>query len=237
MNHYNIPKHKFDPCPTFNLDRYIHPRELTCIQVPKVFDHVFTRDCKLLKIKLNNCPQCCEPGVFEGICNAYVKNVKIKSCLDIPDKPKCKKIKLAITVKFNIKLSNKKSCILQPYQATFNIEIKKIYCPGTPCCAHEIRFPKNNILLTSSCFDFDNNLIDIDVLPKIISHEIDLENNVLFIEMGCFFVVTSLCVVRLLVPSYGYCPVENEQVNPLLYSNSCFCDHQKHPFPTELFPD
>ena len=55
--------------------------------------------------------------------------------------------------------------------------------------------------------------------------------------MGCYFVITSLCVVRLVVPSYGYYPVTKEQENPLLAPDSCFCDHKQHPFPTKLFPE
>jgi len=127
-NNYNSNKHKNEAFQKPISRHCPHPRELVCIEVPKIFDHVFTRDCKLLKIKLSNCPQCDEPGIFEGICDADVKTTKIKSCLDIPNKPNYKEMKLAVTIKFNIKLSNRKSCILQPSQATFNIKIKEIYC-------------------------------------------------------------------------------------------------------------
>ena len=59
----------------------------------------------------------------------------------------------------------------------------------------------------------------------------------LTLDIGVFFVVKCECVVQLLIPSYGYCPVPPEQ--NVSHSQNCktFVDKKKTPFPTKFFPE
>ena len=56
-------------------------------------------------------------------------------------------------------------------------------------------------------------------------------------DIGAFFVIKCECVVQLLIPAYGYCPVPPEQENAAEQNCTNFNNRCHTPFPIQFFPD
>jgi len=80
-------------------------------------------------------------------------------------------------------------------------------------------------------------LIKVEALAEAFNDAINPNTGMLTLDIGVFFIVKCECVVQLLVPSYGYCPVPPEQSNPAVQNCKTFNDRCKTPFPTKFFPD
>jgi len=221
-----------------NPDCFPPPNELVCIQVPKVFDQVALRDCLTRTVCLKNSSEHCHPVyAFEGATDFDIVEVKVISKTDSLSKPGYKKLKLFVRIRYKIHYSDGTEQLSQVDEATFNLTINEIYCPN---CVTQVGVIKSNDCCgegSSKTRDVDGTLIKVEALAEAFNDAINPNTGMLTLDIGVFFIVKCECVVQLLVPSYGYCPVPPEQSNPAVQNCKTFNDRCKTPFPTKFFPD
>jgi len=70
-------------------------------------------------------------------------------------------------------------------------------------------------------------MIKVEALAEAFNDVINPNTGVLSLDIGVFFIVKCECVVQLLIPSYGYCPVPPEQVNPAVQNCKTFNDRTR----------
>jgi hypothetical protein len=225
-----------------NPDRFPHPNELVCIEVPKVFDQVALRDSQPINVMLLSLPTVSKlPTVsFDFITDFNITNVKMISNTDSLAKPNYKKVKLLVTLGFKVVYSvNGVQQAPKNASALFNLVINEIYSPD---CLTQMAVIRSN--------EDDNKVSDpygtsikVEALADAFNDEIITstsgENTVftLSIDIGAFFVAKCECVVQLLIPTFGYSPVPEEQQNPTTITRSTFNDKSRTPFPQQFFPD
>jgi len=236
-----------------NPDCFPPPNELVCIQVPKVFDQVAVRDCVTRCIKLKKYPlvedergghhhndgcDCGSPFSFEGATDFNICEVKVISKTDSLGRPGFKRLKLAVKIKYTIHFSvgDKHECVED--EATFNLTVNEIYCPSCIAQVGIVKAPEDFWdSKHGKTVDPDGTFIKVEALAEAFNDCIN-HHGVLSLDIGVFFIVKCECVVQLLIPAYGYCPVPPEQtVNPSFQNCTSFSDRTKTPFPTKFFPD
>jgi len=251
MTHHEEHEHehglgpKIEAGQILNPDCFPPPNELVCIQVPKVFDQVALRDCVTRCIALKHCDEdsrghnddCCQSKIaFEGAKDFEIKDIKIISKTDSLAKPGFKKLKLAVTLSYKVIIADGHKQIVVPDEAVFSLTVNAIYCPD---CIAEIGIVRSgeNFWDKSKTVDVDDTFIKVEALADAFNGCVN-NHNILTFDVGVFFIIKCECVVQLLIPAYGYCPVPPEQrVNLAIQNCNTFNDRSKTPFPTKFFPD
>ncbi|HHV29699.1 hypothetical protein [Acetivibrio mesophilus] len=221
-----------------NPDCFPPPNELVCIQVPKVFDQVALRDCVTRTICLKKGGDHCHSVyAFEGATDFDIVEVKVISKTDSLTRPGYKKLKLFVKIRYKIHYSDGSEQLCQTDEASFNITINEIYCPSCVAQVGVIKSTENFWEGSMKTKDPDGTMIKVEALAEAFNDMINPNTGVLTLDIGVFFIVKCECVVQLLIPAYGYCPVPPEQANPAVQNCKTFNDKTKTPFPTKFFPD
>ncbi len=216
-----------------NPDSFPPPNELVCIQVPKVFDQVALRDCVTRTITLIPGSGVINPIYsFEGATDFDIVEVRIVSRSDSLTKPGFKRLKLFVKIRYTINYSDGVNNLTQSDEAAFNLTINDIYCPNCLTQIGVIRYPED-----PNTIDEDGLLLKVEALTEAFNDTLNATTGLLSLDIGVFFVIKCECIVQLLVPSYGYCPVPPEQQNVATINCSIFNDRRRTPFPTQFFPD
>jgi hypothetical protein len=231
-----------------NPESFPPPNELVCIQVPKVFDQVSVRACETKTVTLRKCHESEEdheeneenderhnhPASFtlQAIDDFDIVEVKVISKTDSLLRPGFKKLKLFVKVKVRISFSDGEHNCTQKEFVGFNLTINEIYCPSCIAQIGVIHFPHNK-----ETEDEDGLIIKVEALIEAFNEALNSTTGVMTFNLGAFFVVKCECMVQLLMPAYGYCPVPPEQANVSIQTCTTFNDMTKTPFPTSFFPD
>ncbi|MCX7745931.1 MAG: hypothetical protein N2645_03425 [Clostridia bacterium] len=238
IENYDGHKVKIEAGQIHNPDCFPPPNELVCIQVPKVFDQVAVRDCVTRTINLMPCHSVNNPTfAFEGASNFDIVEVKVISKSDSMTRPGFKKLKLFVKVRYTIYYTDGMNQLQQTDEATFNLTINEIYCPSCLAQIGVIRYPKDYTGAPVGTIDEDGLFIKVEALIEAFNDAISPCTGALTLDLGAFFIVKCECVVQLLIPAYGYCPVPPEQINPASQTCKTFNDRVRTPFPTKFFPD
>ena len=217
-----------------NPDCFPPANELVCIQVLKVFDQVAVRDCVTRMIPLVPGSGVMNPiFAFEGADNFDIVEVRVISKTDSLTRPGFKKLRLFVKVRYTIHYTDGVSQRKITDEASFNLTINEIYCPNCLAQIGVIHFPKDG---AHGTLDLDGLFIKVEALVDAFNDAIS-STGVLTLDIGAFFIVKCECVVQLLIPSYGYCPVPPEQGNAAAQTCTTFNDRTRTPFPTQFFPD
>jgi hypothetical protein len=218
-------------------DCFPPPNELVCIQVPKVFDQVALRECITRSIPLKHHNDDSSNISFEGATNFNIVEVKVISKTDSLTRPGFKKIKLFVKIKYDILLSEGERSFIKEDEVTFNLTVNEIYCPNCVSQVGIIQSPDNFWDKSPhKTIDVDGTFIKVEALIDAFNDAIN-NHGVLTLDIGGFFVVKCECVVQLLIPAYGYCPVPPEQRDPGTLTCTTFNDRTRTPFPSKFFPD
>lgn len=218
-----------------NPDCFPPPNELVCVQVPKVFDQVAVRDCSSRHITLIPGSGVCNPiFAFEGADDFDIVEVKVISKTDSLTKPGFKKLKLFVKIRYTINYTDGVNQLSQTDDAAFNITVNEIYCPNCIAQIGVIHYPSNGVPGT---IDSDGLFIKVEALTEAFNDSINCSSGVLTLDIGVFFIVKCECIVQLLMPAYGYCPIPPEQTNPSVITCNTFLDKTKTTFPIQFFPD
>lgn len=219
-----------------NPESFPLPNELVCIQVAKVFDQVALRDCVTRSITLIPGSGVINPNfAFEGVDDFDIIEVKVISKLDSLTKPGFKKLKLFVRIRYTIHYTDGVSQLTLTDEAGFNLTINEIYCPNCLAQIGVIRYPAD---VATGTLDADGLLIKVEALAEGFNDVVNPVTGVLTLDIGVFFVVKCECIVQLLIPAYGYCPVPPEQtINPSSQNCTTFNNRRLTPFPTQFFPN
>ncbi len=232
---------KFEPGQIQNPENFPTPRELVCIQVPKVFDQAALRDCQTITALLLTIVG--TPTVtFECVKNFDITNVKVVSRREcMATTPGYKNLKLSVTLEFDIFFAINGVTAPTPIHssATYNLAVNNIYCPN--CCTQIglVRYPEG-----TTTVDLDGILIKVEALAEAFNDHITIAGDgttytyTLTLDIGVFFLVKCECEVQLLIPAYDYCPIPPEQSNIFGGQTCCsFKDRRCTPFPTAFYPN
>lgn len=231
---------KFEPGQIQNAENFPTPNELVCIQVPKVFDQAALRDCQTINALLLTIVG--TPTVtFESVQNFDITTVKILSKTDSLIKPGFKKLKLSVTLEFDIFYAVNGVTALVPIHAsaTYNLTVNDIYCPNCTTQIGVVRYPES-----TTTIDLDGTLIKVEALAEAFNDHITIAGDgttytfTLAIDIGVFFLIKCECEVQLLIPAYGYCPIPPEQSTHVTNQTCCtFNDRRCTPFPSAFYPN
>ena len=209
--------------------------ELVCIQVPKVFDQVATRDCTPRIITLIPGSGIINPlFAFEGAEDFDIVEVRVVSKSDSLTKPGFKKLKLFVKIRYTINYTDGCNQLSQTDDASFNLTINEIYCPSCIAQTGVVHYPQNPVPGT---IDSDGLFVKVEALAEVFNDSVNSTTGLLSLDLGVFFIVKCECIVQLLIPAYGYCPVPPEQTNPSVINCGNFLDRTQTPFPNQFFPD
>lgn len=218
-----------------NPDHFPVPNELVCIQVPKVFDQVALRDCVTRTVTLVPASGVINPiFAFEGADNFDIVEVKVISKQDSLTKPGFKKLKLFVRLTYTIHYTDGINELSITDSVGFNLTINEIYCPNCLAQIGVIRYPPED---APGLIDEDGLLIKVEALAEVFNDAVNPTTGVLTLDLGVFFIIKCECIVQLLIPAYGYCPVPPEQNNPSTQNCNTFNNRILTPFPTQFFPD
>ena len=218
-----------------NPNSFPPPNELVCIQVPKVFDQVSLRDCVTRNVTLIPGSGVINPGfAFEGADNFDIIEVKVISKVDSLTRPGFKKLKIYVRIRYTIHYTDGVSQHTQTDDASFNLTINEIYCPNCLAQIGVIRYPAEDVPGT---IDADGLFVKVEALAEAFNDAVNPVTGALTLDIGVFFIVKCECIVQLLIPAYGYCPVPPEQPNPAAQNCTTFNNRTLTPFPTQFFPD
>lgn len=218
-----------------NPEHFPVPNELVCIQVPKVFDQVALRDCVTRTVTLIPGSGLINPNfTFEGADEFDIVEVKVISKVDSLTKPGFKKLKLFVRIRYTIYYSDGVTQLSQIDEAAFNLTINDIYCPNCLAQIGVIRYPQDS----TGTIDADGLLIKVEALTEAFNDAVNPITGVLTLDIGVFFIIKCECIVQLLIPAYGYCPVPSEQASSAGMTQNCttFNNRKLTPFPTQFFP-
>ena len=211
------------------------PNELVCIQVPKVFDQVALRDCITRTIPLIPGSGVVNPiFAFEGATDFDIVEVKVISKSDSLTKPGFKKLKLAVRIRYTISYTDGVNQLTVIDEAIFNLTINDIYCPNCLAQIGVIRYPADTVANT---LDVDGLFVKVEAITEAFNDAINPVTGILSLDIGVFFLIKCECIVQLLIPAYGYCPVPPEQQNVAAQSCGTFNNKKLTPFPTQFYPD
>ena len=217
-----------------NPENFPLPNELVCIQVPKVFDQAALRDCVTRTVTLIPGSGVINPNfAFEGADDFDIVEVKVISKVDSLVKPGFKKLKLFVRIRYTIHYTDGVIQSTLSDEAGFNLTVNEIYCPNCVAQIGVIHYPPDN---ATGTLDADGLFIKVEALAEAFNDAIS-PSGVLSLDLGVFFIIKCECVVQLLIPSYGYCPVPPEQQNAASQNCSTFNNRRLTPFPTQFFPD
>ena len=238
LGHHGHHGPKIEAGQILNPDCFPQPNELVCIQVPKVFDQVALRDCVTRTVILKKGSDHCHPiFAYEGATDFDIVEVKVISKTDSLSRPGYKKLKLFVKIRYTIHYSYGGEQFEQCDEATFNLTINEIYCPSCVAQVGVIKSHDNFWENKGKTVDPDGTLIKVEALAEAFNDAVNPATGLLTLDIGVFFIVKCECIVQLLIPAYGYCPVPPEQANPAVLSCKIFNDKAKTPFPTKFFPD
>lgn len=217
-----------------NPDAFPLPNELVCIQVPKVFDQVALRDCVTRSVTLIPSSGLINPNfAFEGADDFDIVEVKVISKVDSLARPGFKRLKLFVRIRYTIHYSDGVVQLSQVDEAGFNLTINEIYCPNCMAQIGVIRYPQE----IPGTIDADGLLIKVEALAEAFNDVVNPITGLLTLDIGVFFIIKCECIVQLLIPAYGYCPVPPEQPNAAAQNCTSFNNRRLTPFPTQFFPD
>jgi hypothetical protein len=217
----------------WNPDSFPPPNELVCVQVSKVFDQVALRDCVTRSITLTAGDGVDDPVFsYEGVDGFEISDVRVVSKTDSPSKPGYKRLKLNVKIKYTVHYSDGENESTKDDEASFYLTINEIYCPSCLAQIGVIHYPQDQ-----QAADGNEAMLKVDALAEAFNDALDTATGLLSLDIGAFFVVRCECVVQLLIPSYGYCPMPPEQPNAASQTCTTFNDRTITPFPTTFFPD
>lgn len=226
---------RIEPGQILRPDCFPLPNELVCIQVPKVFDQVALRDCVTRVVTLIPYTGVMYPKfVFEGVSDFDIVEVRLISKSDSLHKQGFSKLKLFVKLRYEILYSDGFNKLSMLDEADFNITLNEIYCPNCLAQIGVIKYPKDQ---QAGILEEDGILIKVEAIADGFNDAICVVNGGLALDIGVFFIIKCECIVQLLVPCYGYCPVLAEQPHITSQSCSTFNDKTKTPFPRQIFPD
>lgn len=234
MSAYDNNHVKIEAGQILNPESFPLPNELVCIQVAKVFDQVALRDCVTRTVTLIPGSGVISPVfAFEGADDFDIVEVRVISKTDSLVKPGFKKLKLYVKVRYTIHYTDGINQLTQIDEAGFNLTINEIYCPSCLTQIGVIHYPRD-----PQTIDEDGLMIKVEALAEAFNDAVNPVTGILTLDVGTFFVVKCECMVQLLMPAYGYCPVPPEQtINPANQNCTTFNDRRRTPFPTTFFPD
>ena len=151
--------------------------------------------------------------------------------------PGYKILKIFVKIRYTIHYSDGEDQKSQCDEATFNLTINEIYCPSCIAQVGVIKSSDDFWGAPKKTLDPDGTLIKVEALAEAFNDVLNQTTGMLTLDIGVFFIVKCECVVQLLIPAYGYCPVPPEQLNPAIQNCKTFNDKCKTPFPTKFFPD
>lgn len=240
-NHTDNLAVKIESGQILNPNSFPFPNELVCVQVKKVFDQISVRDCVTSDIVLEPGPYLCRSNfVFEKAIDFNITEVKVLSKTDSNTKPGFKTLKLSVKIRYNIFYYDGVNYLKQPDEVTFYLTINDIYCPSCSEQIGVIHYPNSNTCPSNTPLGSDGLLINVDALVEVLN---DIESpctGALILQIGAFFLISCVCNVELLIPSYGYCPFPPEQCNLNIQSIqncSTFNDKTSTHFPLCFFPE
>lgn len=226
-----------------NPENFPVPNELVCIQTAKVFDQVAVRDCittSPFALTETN-PQSANIN-FEGVTEFDITGITVLQKTDSMTRQNFKKLRLSINTRAIVNYSYtqagcvKKGCeVICP---SFNVVVNEIYCPDCITQIGVVHYPH-----PSNFADVDGSFIKVEAIfdafyPVVTAPAPGCNDYKMTLEIGAFFVIKCECIVQLLIPAYGYCPVPPEQhYNPVSQTCTTFNDRRITPFPTQFFPD
>lgn len=217
-----------------NPENFPVPNELVCIQVPKVFDQVALRECVTRTVTLVPGSGVINPiFAFEGADNFDIVEVKVISKQDSLTKPGFKKLKLFVRLVYTIHYTDGVNQLSVVDSIGFNLTINEIYCPNCLAQIGVIRYPEE---IPQGLIDEDGLFVKVEALAEVFNDAINPITGVLTLDVGVFFIIKCECIVQLLIPAYGYCPVPPEQNNPSTLNCNTFNNRTLTPFPTQFFP-
>lgn len=215
-------------------DSFTLPNELVCIHIPKVLDQVALRDCVTRVITLIPGSGVLSPVfVFQGVRDFDIVEVILISKSDSLLKPGFKKLKLFVRLRYKILYSDGFNKLSMIDEAGYNITVDEIYCPNCLTEIGVVRYPEEQI---DGFLDEDGLLLKVEAIADAFNDAICVINGALALDIGVFFIIKCECIVQLLVPSYGYCPVPPEEANIASKNCSIFNDKTKTPFPRQFYP-
>lgn len=221
-----------------NPDSFPTPNELVCIQVPKVFDQAALRSCLTRNVVLSPGVDICRPSFsFKGANNYDITEVKVISKTDSQTRPGFKKLKLSVKVSYDIFYSDGIHMLTQSDEAVFNLTVNEIYCPDCLAQTGVVHYPQHSPGASAETIDTDASLIKVEALVVTFDDVLCACTGALILDIAAFFIVKCECVVQLLIPSYGYCPLPVEQPNIAVQNFATFNDRTKTPFPSQFFPN
>ncbi|EKO1914451.1 TPA: exosporium protein CsxA [Clostridium botulinum] len=214
------------------------PVEITCIQVPKVFDQCLIKEC--LK-PTDDCEQLCKqiPNITDPAqvrCVGCCKDLKVKvnsvtKCPVSNGKPGHKKVTINFTVTFDVDVDVEINGVIHTETLNFSVNrtitASNLYCPdtiaktiiGKECTsAEEIDQQFIKLEVVGECLSTDISKIDCDndcCSCSCTCEDTGDKKVFLCITLGLFIIIKCEIVVQLMVPAYGYCPVPEE----------CKCSH------------
>jgi len=239
-----------------NPEHFPAPNELVCIQVPKVFDQVSIRDCQTL----TNFPlaEATSPSANATFIRAFdfdITDITVVSETDSMARPGFKKLVLRVTISFKIEYAFFDGCkivtVIVPNEkqpvapsVVFDLTINEIYCPNCTTQIGMVRFPSEpgdvlkdkdgTLIKAEAIIDAFNPMVTQAHCHRNSKHD---STATLTIDIGAFFIIKCECIVQLLIPAYGYCPVPPEQINPATQNCASFNNKNVTPFPTQFFPN
>lgn len=215
-----------------NPENFPPPNELVCIQVPKVFDQVALRGCESTKVTLSAGGVASPTFTLQSIDDFDITDITVLSKTDSMLKPGFKRLKLSVKVRVTIRYSNGVANLTQNDFVTFYLTVNEIYCPSCNAQIGVIHYPHD-----PTTIDEDGLMIKVEALIEAFNEALNTSTGDMTYQLGGFFVVKCECMVQLLMPAYGYCPVPPEQGNASIQTCLTFNDKTRTPFPTSFFPD
>jgi hypothetical protein len=191
------------------------PSELVCVEVPKVFDQCLIKRClvydngpdtdttdeELSSGPLNR------PRIFIGCRNFSLNLISVEK-IPLLGNPDYKKITVNFLISFFAEFIDADGVT----QATlFEINrtevISKLYCPDS------ISQISASFLPNSTTANINPEIVKLEMVAECLDGRFitdNIGNDFLHITLGFHIIVKCELIVQLLIPTYGYCPVTNE---------------------------
>lgn len=176
-----------------------------CIETPVVLDQLKTRECVTRNIALLPSPDNDHP-IFKFIGADNFKITDIRVFNKIPIKSSEHKVDLLIFICYDLHYSDGKNELLQKDNACFELSIDKVKCP--------VRKMKQFREKCNDCSEIcgkEKSYFSAEALAHTFGEIICSSTGALIIDVGIFFVIKSVCIMQLCVPSVIGCFQYKEQ--------------------------
>lgn len=173
-------------------------QEVSCIETPVSLDCLKMRERVTRNIALSPSPDNDHPIFkFEGA--EHFKIVDLHILTKTSTNSDGKKIKLLVVIQYDLLYSDGKYELVQPDNACFELTIDKIKCPN--CIVK--RFQKNCFGTCSSVSCKES--LAVKALAQAFGDMICSYTGALIVDLGVFFIIDSIYIMQLIVPSVLDC--------------------------------